>query len=192
VKKIVFVFTCLCFLFSCNKDGKQDETSKEEIETSNKEIDKNNDSEGCFMAYQSKPCELITKEAIAGIFGIDVANIGQEDNMEVMTEPTLFACSFGVGEGGITVGQIEKTELQKFKGNYVVEYLPKDKYDLKYIEGFGESAAYIYKKDSQNTSLIVFQKGSLVKIIVYGNKKSQEENLDIAKKLALEILKKCS
>ncbi len=64
--------------------------------------------------------------------------------------------------------------------------------DLAYVEGIGEAAARIYTKLTEDgMELVVYQNKNRFTVNVTMDTKTKEENLAVAKKIALEVLKKC-
>lgn len=198
MKKILGIAILGLFLATCNNKTEEKNTSETNIEATeqNKVTENTSEStamEGCFLEYRTKTCELISTEAVAQILGISAENISQEDNSKILSSsPQLIACTFSTDDVSIKVGEIDKIELGMFKLKYTHEYLPEDTYEIKYLEDLGESAAYVYKKDSKVTILNVYKKGNFFNVVIPGKQKSQEDNFELAKKIALEVLKKCS
>jgi hypothetical protein len=64
--------------------------------------------------------------------------------------------------------------------------------DLAYVEGIGEAAARVYTKMTEDgAELVVYQSKNRFTVFVGMDTKTKEENLAVAKKIALEVLKKC-
>ncbi|MFN3316036.1 MAG: hypothetical protein ACK40K_04430, partial [Raineya sp.] len=64
--------------------------------------------------------------------------------------------------------------------------------NVEYLDGFGEIAAVITTKATgSGVEMITLIKGNTFRVYVNVDQKSQAENLEVAKKVASEVIKKC-
>lgn len=64
--------------------------------------------------------------------------------------------------------------------------------DLAYVDGIGEAAARVYTKlTADGAELVVYQSKNRFTVYVDMDTNAKEQNLEVAKKIALEVLKKC-
>lgn len=151
--------------------------------------------QGCLMEYRTKTCDLISSDVIAEIIGLPGSEISVRDNSNVLqSSPELIACLFetpgSTKQGTITVGQIQIDDSGVFKTKYNNEYYSQPGRKASYLdEPVGDASVFL--QIGSNTSLIVLLGNEQFSVQLYGNSRSEEENLQIAKRVALQVLQKC-
>mgnify|MGYP005848648721 CR=1 FL=1 len=88
------------------------------------------------------------------------------------------------------MGQIKEVKPEIFRVQYNDEFYSRNDREARYLDdAIGDGAAYVF--DSGNVILTVLLSEESFIVQLYDNKRSKEESLEIAKKIALEVLKKC-
>lgn len=264
MKKISLLFLGIALALSACDKADQKKAGISESDAKNIEkIAPESGSEDCFIPYQAKVCELIDKETLARILGVQANDIKEKGDAFLMLHKRgknkdkpyeggkYSSCEYKwtdpsgktfkskvpmVGDmempiaGIITVGNIVAVkDIEEFKFNYrPVTQAELDKLnksadkemdkrasegkntkseaeigksiipslseglDIQYVEDVGEIATRTYSTMSlDGIDLTVYQNKNHFSVSVMMDTKSKEENLAMAKKIALEVLKKC-
>jgi hypothetical protein len=187
-----------CLSVSCGADKKtQNQQENAEANSSSEESKSTTAAaKSCLMDLrQNNIRELVSVQKVAEILGIPADKINVRDNSNIhKTSFDLIACLFETAsdtqEGTISVGQIKEEDPSIFKTKYNDEYYSSDGREARYLEDkIGDAAVYLYVSGNVILNVLHGQESFIVQI--YGNKKSNEDNLEVAKKVALEVLKKC-
>ena len=75
MKKITSILISICLLSACNKADQKKAGINGETAKEVEKIVSENGNTGCFIPYQAKVCELMDKETVAQILGIDAGKV---------------------------------------------------------------------------------------------------------------------
>lgn len=180
-------------LGACSSDKK--EGTQQEKSDSASESKGETKAKGCLLAFRENNIQdLVGVEKVAEILGIPADKINVRDNSNLKLSPDITACLFECAsetqQGTISVGQIKEVKPEIFSVQYKDEFYSSNGREARYLDdAIGDGAVYVF--DSGNVILTVLLGEESFIVQLYANKRSKEENLEIAKKVALEVLKKC-
>jgi hypothetical protein len=86
MKKVAVLLFWAVSLGACDSTDQKKAGISEETAKDVEEILAKNGGEGCFIPYQAKVCELISKETVAQILGVDATQMEVEDAMKMLHE----------------------------------------------------------------------------------------------------------
>lgn len=139
MKKISLVILGIALAFAaCNKTDQKKEGVSENIDGNSEEIAAESGGEGCFIPYQAKVCELIDKETVAQILGVDASKMKVLDVFKKLHE-------------------MGKKKNEPYKGSQsatcVYEWKDKSKKIKEYIPALGKEVEVPMNAEVQITSL---------------------------------------
>jgi hypothetical protein len=87
MKKITTIIAGLALTFlACNKADQSKTNNNENLIQNASEVLSQSGGEGCYIPYQARACELISKETIAQILGVDAAKMEAGDTFKKLHE----------------------------------------------------------------------------------------------------------
>jgi len=185
----------LLLLSACGGDKKENGQSESNNSSTGTASKSEASGKNCFLDLRENNIqELVSVQKVAEILGIPADKINVRDNSNLKLrediKACLFECASDTQQGTVSVGQIKEENPAIFGTKYKDEYYNSDGRESRYLDDkIGDKAVYLYTSGNVILTVLLGNESFIVQI--YGNKKSNEENLEVAKKVALEVLKKC-